>query len=243
MIRTILFFMYFWLAVTALTPLGLLLLIFEWLHLRFISRPVMGFIVRVWARSVIFLTGTKAVVNGLENVPKEKAIVFVSNHQGDMDFVMNLAFLPRLSGFMIKSQAAFLPFINIWIAAIGCVFLNRDSLAKGKKSIEVGVRKIKGGQALCIYPEGTRSRGVNMGPFRNGSFKLATMADATIVPITVHGSWLTWEAHKRIMPATIQYTLHPPVPTAGLSADERRALPDRIKAIIQSALPAEDVPQ
>lgn len=237
MIRTILFFIYFWISVTVLTPLGLLMLILEWLHLRFISRPLIGLMVRLWGRSVVVLTGTKAMVRGLENIPKEKAVVFVSNHQGDMDFVMMLAYIPRVVGFIIKSQAAYLPFINIWIAALGSVFLNRDSLAKGKRSIEIGVKKIRSGCALCIYPEGTRSRGTTMGPFRNGSFKLATMSEATIVPITVNGSWLTWEENKKITPATIEFTVHPPIPTAGMSADDRRALPDRVRAVIQSALP------
>jgi len=237
MIRTILFFMYFWVSVVIITPLGLVMLIMEWLHLRVLSRPLISFGARMWAHSVLFFTGTKTIVRGLENIPKEKALVFVSNHQGDMDFVMMLAYIPRVVGFIIKSQAAWLPFINIWIAAMGSVFLNRDSLAKGKRSIEIGVKKIRSGSALCIYPEGTRSRGTTLGPFRNGSFKLATMSEATIVPITVNGSWLTWEEHKRITPSTIEFTLHPPIPTAGLSADEKRALPDKVRAVIQSALP------
>ncbi|HAP42755.1 MAG: hypothetical protein A2087_04790 [Spirochaetes bacterium GWD1_61_31] len=243
MIRTILFFVYFWLSVLFVTPLGFVLLVLDWLQLQFLTRPLISLVARWWAKSIILASGTKTVVRGLENIPQDKALVFVSNHQGDMDFVMMLAYLPRTVGFIIKSQALFLPFINIWIAALGSVFLNRDSLAKGKRSIDIGARKIKNGRALCIYPEGTRSRGSQLGSFRKGSFKLATLSGASIVPVTVNGSWLTWEAHKRIESATIEFTVHPPIPTAGLEADARRALPERVREAILSALPPQAQPQ
>lgn len=240
MIRTLFFFLYFWLTVLLVTPLGCVLFLLDLVRLRWLSRPIIAFVVRWWARSVILLTGTTPVVSGVERIPRTGPLVFVSNHQGDMDFVMMLAYSPRGVGFIIKSQALFLPFINIWIAVIGSVFLNRNSLAKGKQSIERGVRKIRSGRALCIYPEGTRSRSSRLGPFRNGSFKLATKADAVIVPITVNGSWLTWEATKRIQSSTIEFTVHQPIATAGMDAEARRALPDQVRAIIQSALPQAD---
>ncbi len=236
MLRTIIFFSYFWFSIFLLMPIGLVVLILEWCGLRIISRPIIGIIVRYWAKTVVWGTGTKPTVSGLENVPRGGSVVFVSNHQGNMDFVMILAYLPRTIGFIIKSQALFLPFINIWIAAMGSIFMNRDSMAKGKASIDRGVRKIMRGSDMCIFPEGTRSRSSRLGVFRNGSFKLATRANAVIVPVTVNGSYRTWEQNKKITPSAISMVVHPPVPTAGMSADDRKVLPDRVRAIIESAL-------
>jgi len=220
-----------------LTPIGLVMLIFEWCGLRFLSRPIIGVIVRYWAKTVIFGTGTKASVSGVENVPRRGRVVFISNHQGNMDFVMILAYLPRTIGFIIKSEALFLPFINVWIAVIGSIFMNRDSMAKGKASIDRGVRKIIQGSDMCIFPEGTRSRSSKLGVFRNGSFKLATRADAVIVPVTMDGSYRTWEQKKRIVHSPISMVVHAPIPTEGMSAEDRKALPDRVRSIIESALP------
>ncbi len=232
-----LFFSFFWVSLIIIMPIGLFLLLLDWCGLRFISRPVTGFIVRMWARMMLWGTGTTASVSGLENVPRQGRVVFMSNHQGDMDFVMILAYLPRTIGFIIKSEALFLPFINIWIASMGSIFMNRDSLAKGKASIDRGVKKIIHGSVMCIFPEGTRSRSSKLGVFRNGSFKLATRADAQIVPVTVDGSYRTWEQEKRIIPSAISMVVHPPVPTLGMSAEDRKTLPDRVRAIIATALP------
>ncbi len=237
MVRTIIFFSCFWFSLFLILPIGLVMLILELCGLRFLGRPITGFIVRMWARLIVWGTGTTPSVSGLENVPRKGRVVFMSNHQGNMDFVMILAYLPRTIGFIIKREALFLPLINVWIASMGSIFMNRESMAKGKASIDKGVKKIIRGSVMCIFPEGTRSRSSKLGIFRNGSFKLATRADAVIVPITVDGSYRTFEQNKKITPSPISMVVHPPVPTAGMSAEDRKALPDKVRAIIESALP------
>jgi 1-acyl-sn-glycerol-3-phosphate acyltransferase len=89
---------------------------------------------------------------------------------------------------------------------------------------------------MIIFPEGTRSRGGRMGEFRRGSLKLATRAGATVVPITIDGTWRIWEERKRISPAEIAFVIHPPIATEGMGPEERRLLPDRIRSEIASGL-------
>lgn len=236
MIRTILFFAYFWTTIVVASPICLLFLVAEWLGLGRWTRGALGACVRAWARSIMWASGAAVTVQGLEHVPASGRLCFVSNHQGDMDIVMTLAYLPRTVGFMAKSQAAWMPILNLWVAVLGSVFLDRGSLEKGKQSIDRGVRNIERGRALCIYPEGTRSRGPRMGPFRNGGFKLATRAGAMVVPITIDGAYRIWEATHRIVPSAVRFVVHPAIPTTDMGPDERRALPDRVRTIIESAL-------
>ena len=89
---------------------------------------------------------------------------------------------------------------------------------------------------MIIFPEGTRSKSDTMGIFKNGSIKLATRAEATIVPVTISGSWHAWEENLRIEPADIKFTVHEAVPTKDLSAEERKSLGNRLSEVIKGSL-------
>jgi len=238
MLKTILFFTYFWLSLVLPIPVCAAFLLLRLVGLGPATRETLGSIIRGWARSIIRASGTTLKVSGLENVPRDRRVVFMSNHQGDMDIIVMLACMPRATGFMAKSQAMWMPFVNLWIIAIGSVFIDRGSIARGKESIDRGVANIGRGWALTVFPEGTRSRGPAMLPFRNGSFKLATRAGAVIVPVTMDGTWRIWEEHKRIRSARVRFTVHPPIPTEGLDAEARKALPARVRSAIEAGLPA-----
>ena len=216
----------------------MLFLLLELVGLGRASRPALGTFIRAWARSILRAIGVKATVTGLENVPDHDRLCFIANHSGDLDIVMMLAYMPRPVGFVAKSEAAWFPFLNVWTLALGSSFIVRNNPRQGKKAIDRSVRSIERGHAMVIYPEGTRSRGPGMLPFHRGAYKLATRPGATIVPVTIDGAYKVWEAHGRIESAEVRITVHPPVMTAGLDVEGRRAVPARVEAAIASALEA-----
>jgi len=236
MIRTLVFFAYFWASLTLTLPLGIVLSIISLVFPVRAIREFLGLLVRAWARSILWASGSTVDVAGLEHVPRRGALVVVGNHQGDMDILVLLAYLPRSVGFMAKSQARWVPFINLWVMAIGSVFVNRSSIAQGMKSIDQGVQSVRTGKALAIFPEGTRSRSSIMLPFRNGSFKLATKAGALVLPVSIDGTWKIWEDKHRIVPSHVRFVVHPALPTAGMDAEARKALPELTRNIILQEL-------
>lgn len=236
MLKTVVFFTVFWACAALSTPLAVLFMVLDFIGLGRAARPALGWFIRAWSRTILWAIGARVTITGLENVPADERLCFVGNHQGDLDIVIMLAYLPRPVGFIAKSQAAWFPFLNIWIAALGSSFIKRNSPKQGMKAIARGVRSIERGHALVIYPEGTRSRGPAMLPFHKGAFKLATRSGATIVPVTIDGSWRVWEARKRIESGDVQVVIHPPIRTAGLDAEQRKSVPVRVEAAIASAL-------
>jgi len=236
MLRTIVFFSWFWASMVIASPICLVFLVLGWMGLRDATRDALSVMVSAWARSVMALSGSAVTVEGLGKIPADRRLCFVANHQGNMDIVVMLAYLDRSIGFIAKSQAAYLPAINVWIAVLGSVFIDRKDVRKARRSIEKGVKVIRRGQALAIYPEGTRSRSHAMGPFRNGSFKLATRAGAIVVPITLDGAWKIWEERHRITPSNVTLVIHDPIPTAGMSPAEAKGLPERVRSVIASRL-------
>jgi len=237
MMYTILFFTYFWISLVfsllICVPYGALAL----LGVATPFRPIMQGFVRGWARSVLAVAGAHVRTQGLELIPDTERVCFVANHQGDMDILLVLAYIDRTVGFVAKKEALYLPILNIWIAVLGSVFIDRKNARKALRSIERGAEGIRRGNAMVVFPEGTRSQGPQMGVFRNGSLKLATKAGATIVPITIDGTWRMWEEHRRITPTQPSFIIHQPIPTEGMGPEERKLLPERVRASIASGLP------
>ncbi len=237
MIRTILFFGFFWLSLLLAAPLSLPFMLAEVLGLKRFSRPFMGWLIGFWCKLILKAAGTRLSVEGGQHVPKAGPVVFYPNHQGNLDILLVLATIPRQFGFLAKKQAAYLPFLNLWMLAMGCVFIDRGNISQGIKAISRGTANVKDGRAMCVFPEGTRSRGPQMLPFRNGSFRLATRAGAAIVPVTIDGAYKVWEEYRRIRPAEVRVVIHQPIQTAGMDYEDRKALPERVRTVIARALP------
>lgn len=238
MLRTVLFFAQFWstLLVTMVVCLPYLLLKALGLDAP-LRRPVQWF-VRGWARLEAAAAGMRIEASGLERVPERGRVCLVANHEGLMDIILVIACVRRRVGFVAKKEGLWVPFINLWVLALDSVFLDRHDVARGKRAIDRAVRKIVRGSAMIIFPEGTRSQGRGLGAFRHGSFKLATRAEALLVPVSIEGTSAVWELRRRITPATARLLVHEPIATAGLGPEERRALPERVRAVIAGGLAA-----
>ena len=236
MLKSVAVLTFFWLSAAISSPIALLAILLDLLRLGRLFRPILGCFTRAWARAVLWAVKVDMELEGQDLIPADDRICFVSNHQGDLDIVIMLAIAGRPVGFIAKSEAALFPFINLWIAALGSAFIRRTSPRQGMRAIERGIRSLGRGRAMVIFPEGTRSRGWAMKPFRKGAFKLATRSEATIVPVTIDGSFRAWEAERRVMATRVRVVIHAPVRTTGLSADERKALPEAVEATIASAL-------
>jgi 1-acyl-sn-glycerol-3-phosphate acyltransferase len=190
-----------------------------------------------WALNRVKLSGAKVKVFGQENIPSDKPVVFISNHQGNFDIALFMSHINKPKGYIAKIEMNKLPVIRNWMKYMNCVFMDRSNIRKSAEAIVEGVNIIKKGYSLVIFPEGTRSKGDKIGEFKAGSFKLATKSKAPIIPVTIKGSYKLMEANgSKIKPAEVEIYIHPPIDTAGVSKDELESLPEKVKTIIQSKL-------
>jgi 1-acyl-sn-glycerol-3-phosphate acyltransferase len=192
-----------------------------------------------WARFMIALTRCKVTVRGRENIPRRGGICFVSNHGSIFDILLILAYAGRPFGFTAKKELSYIPFLNMWIFLLGGSFIDRKNIRKALKAINRGIDRIRAGGAMIIFPEGHRSRGQGLLPFHPGSLKLATRAAAPIVPVALSGSYDVFERHYRIAAVPVGISFGPPIPTADLSAgDRKQSLAEKTRDIIAGMLEA-----
>jgi 1-acyl-sn-glycerol-3-phosphate acyltransferase len=119
----------------------------------------------------------------------------------------------------------------------GFIYVNRQDRDSRRRAVEASVAALRGGISLLIFPEGTRSPDGNLLPFRPGPFSMAIEAQVPIVPITLHGTRALMPKGKAsITPGRIQLRFHPPVITAGMTADDRAALMQQVRRVMEEAL-------
>jgi len=192
--------------------------------------------VKQWAQKMFKKAHGSIQVMGAEQLPPDKAVVFISNHQSNFDILVILGYIDKPAAFISKIEVLKLPIIRSWMRLMQCVFMNRKDLRQSAHAMQEGVEVLKRGYSMVIFPEGTRSKGKPIGDFKAGSFKLPLRAGVQIVPVTIQGTWHMLEEKGRIQPAQITLIIHEPIPTNTLSQEEISALPEKVKHIIAAGL-------
>ena len=192
--RTILVFLALIIFFIVTFPVYLILLLLRRFNKR-LSVKISQVIVAYGFRFVLFFAGTKRTVIGVENVPKDQAVLYVSNHRSFADIPLAYITLPTLTGFVAKKEIAKVPFFSWWMRNLNCLFLDREDLKAGLKTILEGIEYIKDGYSIFIAPEGTRNQGAEMLPFKEGSMKMAQKTGCLIIPVAISGSDDVFENH------------------------------------------------
>lgn len=157
-----------------------------------------------WAFKVIlFLSGTKLTVIGEENVPADEPVLYIGNHRSFFDIVITYARCPRLTGYISKLSMKKVPLLSIWMTRLHCLFLDREDIREGLKTILAGIDNIKNGISMCIFPEGTRNKTDELLlPFKEGSFKMAEKSGCAIIPMALTNSAEIFENHFPLIKST-----------------------------------------
>lgn len=185
----------------------------------------------------LFYTGMKLTVIGEELVPKDQAALFVCNHQSYFDILVTYSRRKRLTGYVAKKSLKKVPILNMWMSFLYCLFLDRDNMKEGLKTILLGVEYLKSGISVCIFPEGTRGDGKTMLPFKEGSLKMAEKAKCPIVPMALSGTHEVWEKQfPRMKPANVTLQYGEPIYIENLSKEDKKHLGAYTQAIIQDML-------
>ena len=88
------------------------------------------------------------------------------------------------------------PLLSLWMKRLHCLFLNREDVKEGLKTILAGIENIKNGISMCIFPEGTRNTTDELLlPFKEGSFKMAEKTGCPIIPMALTNSADIFENH------------------------------------------------
>lgn len=186
---------------------------------------------------VLFLSGVKRTVIGRENIPKGEAVLYISNHRSYFDIPVAYSSVPTLTGFIAKKEIGKIPLLNTWMRFLQCLFLDRDDIKQGLKTILKGMEQVKEGYSIFISPEGTRNHGAEMLPFKEGSFKIAEKTGCAIIPVSISNTDAAFENHSPwIGPAHVIIEFGKPIYPKDLSKEQSKFLGTYVQGIIKETL-------
>lgn len=190
----------------------------------------------IWAKFLAFISGIPVTINGLENLPKNEAVIFASNHQGAADILILLACIPVRFTFIVKKELLEVPFFGWYLKNAGYVGVDRGSRRGAIQMFSNAADRLKAGDNILIFPEGTRSPDGTLQEFKRGSLLLAFKAKVRIVPIAISGSFNIMRKKSYVInPTPIKMNIGKPISLEKYGNDSDAANDD-LRNIIQGML-------
>jgi 1-acyl-sn-glycerol-3-phosphate acyltransferase len=189
------------------------------------------------ARGLFYLTGSSIEIKGMDNIPADSAVLFVSNHQSHMDSAVIHGFIKMRKGFVADKDVKHIPILSTWMKYMRSVFIDRTDMRQNVRSVQESVNILRGGCSLVIYPEGKLDEGKGLEEFRRGCVKLAIKAGVPIVPLTIKNScFLMTRSGSHIGSAKVQCIISPPILPETLAGDTESTMIQRIRDTIAANL-------
>jgi len=220
--------------------LSIPLLIAEWIIGKF-NQPLKdksSLAIVNWAFGVVlWFAGTNIIVIGEDRIPQDTAVLYVGNHRSFFDILLTYVRVPRLTGYIAKKEMKKVPLLSNWMTNLHCLFLDRDNIKEGLKTILTAIEKVKQGISICIFPEGTRNRVKDTFlPFHEGSFKIADKGGVPIVPISIVNSGAIFEDQfPKIRKVTVVIEYCEPIYIPELEKEQRKSLGTYVSGIISES--------
>jgi len=167
----------------------------------------------IWAKVLIFSSGIKVKIHGLENIPKDKkGLVLISNHQSAADILLLLSQLPVLFRFIIKQELFKIPVFGWYLKKSGYLSIDREAGIKAMRTLTRAKQLINEGGNILVFPEGTRTLDGSVGEFKRGSLLLASGTSALVVPIAIKGSFeIILKGSALLHPSKVKMSIGKPI--------------------------------
>ncbi len=220
----------------ATVVLGSIAIVASLLGMRAEPGSVLERIPRLFSRAAMWAAGSPVRVNNPERISHDEARVYASNHVSWFDVFALASVLPRYR-FVAKKELRRIPLFGRAAGVVAAIYIDRQNRKAAFDAYAAAASQVKRGVSVAVYPEGTRGTSYALRPFKKGSFVLAIAAQVPIVPVVVHGTReIQPKGAIRVRPGVAELTLLEPVPTAGLTYEDREQLMQTVWSRIAAEL-------
>ena len=194
-------------------------------------------IARFWARSVVRGTGCSITVRGMEHLRSQPVAVYASNHTSYMDTPVIFGALPFQFRILAKKELWPIAFIGWYLDRSGQIPIDTANPHATMSSLAGGVKALRGGMPLFVFPEGGRTETGALKPFLSGAAYLAIRAQVPLVPIALSGVYDLLPIHTRhLYPGELTVTVGEPIETKGMTVRQTDELNARLRSAIEGLL-------
>jgi 1-acyl-sn-glycerol-3-phosphate acyltransferase len=195
-------------------------------------------LLKLFFRNVVRCTGARLVVRHEKGFDPVRTCVFAANHVEIFDPFLVYPAIPQVARGLELETHFRVPVYGWLMKSFGNVPVPATLTREGLERMRARAREaIAVGTSLIVFPEGTRTRSGRVGTFKAGSFRLAIELGVPVVPVSLAGAFqLKRVGDWRLRPSTVVVQLHAPIETKGMTADDARALAERVRGVVTEAV-------
>jgi 1-acyl-sn-glycerol-3-phosphate acyltransferase len=199
------------------------------------SGRVQHLIARFWARSLVKAAGCSVTIHGRENLLKHPVAVYASNHTSYMDTPVIFASLPFQFRILAKKELWPIAFIGWYLDRSGQIPIDTQNPRASLSSLAGGVKALRSGMPLFVFPEGGRTPDGELQTFLSGAAFLAIRAQVPLVPIALGGVYDLLPIHTRhLYPGPLTITAGEPIDTTGMTVRQTDELTECLRSAIEA---------
>lgn len=200
-------------------------------------------IAQAWARACVWVSASHITVRGAENLRNSAVAVYAANHTSYMDTPVVFASLPFQFRILAKKELWPIAFIGWYLNRSGQIPIDTVNTHATLSSLSVGVKALRAGMPLFVFPEGGRTPTGELQPFLSGAAYLAIRAQVPLVPIALDGVYDLLPIHTHhFYPGELTLSVGKPIETKGMTVRQAEELTARVRTAIAEMLQQESVP-
>jgi 1-acyl-sn-glycerol-3-phosphate acyltransferase len=144
---------------------------------------------------LVAILGYRVRHSGLHHIPPEGGVLVVSNHQSHFDPPLVGIGCPRRMNYVSRDTLFRFAPLGWLLSSVDSIPIDREGIGLG--GIKESLKRLKRGEMVLIFPEGTRSADGEIHPFRPGFTALAVRSKAAILPVAIDGAFAAWPRWKK----------------------------------------------
>jgi len=191
--------------------------------------------VRWWAGVWLRAAGARVAVEGLKHARSAAPCAVVSNHQSNLDPIVQLRVLPLSLRVLAKREMFRILLLGPAMRTIGMIEVDRDA-PDFRQIDQAAARDLTAGHSLLTYPEGTTSPDGAIREFKDGAFIIAIANQVPVVPVAIDGTCRIWPpGRSAIRGGPVRVVAGRPLQTRGLTQHDVARLREQARDVICSA--------
>jgi len=189
---------------------------------------------RAWSRLIMKTIFSPVNVTGLDKIDTTKPCVYAVNHASALDIPVLYVHLPFQFRIAFKKELLSYPVVGWHLKRSGQICIDQQNPSRSISSIRAGLKGLREGMPLVIFPEGGRTPDGEIRPFLQGAFFLAIKAQVDIVPVALVGTYELLPMNTyHIKCRPLEMRVGEPISTEGLTLRDLEGLSARVQRALE----------
>jgi 1-acyl-sn-glycerol-3-phosphate acyltransferase len=194
-------------------------------------------VAQTWARACVWISGSRVTIRGAERLAGLGVAVYAANHTSYMDTPVVFGSLPFQFRILAKKELWPIAFIGWYLNRSGQIPIDTANPHATLSSLGAGVRTLRAGTPLFVFPEGGRTPNGELQPFLSGAAYLAIRAQVPLVPVALKGVYDLLPIHTHhFFPGELTLSVGEPIATKGMTVRQTEELTAQLKTAIAEML-------